>query len=142
MIESSYRKQVVIDGHACILKVLDTIDQAVYNEIRDERIKDSEGCMLVYSITSRVSFIRIQEYRSLIRNLKERQKLSGHPGSPLITASPSFYGIMLVGNNSDQVTDREVSKQEGRALARNWGVNLWRFQQRTMSTWKRHFSTL
>lgn len=123
-IEDSYRKQVVIDNQSCMLEVLDTAGQEEYTALRDQWIRDGEGFVLVYSITSRSSFTRIQKFYNQIQRVKD----SGNAGSP---TGPSYLNpqlampaptgpvpVMLVGNKSDKVTERAVSSQEGQALAR------------------------
>ncbi|ROW13309.1 hypothetical protein VPNG_05442 [Cytospora leucostoma] len=122
-IEDSYRKQVVIDGQACMLEVLDTAGQEEYTALRDQWIRDGEGFVLVYSISSRSSFTRIKRFHQQIYRVKESTGHSpSYPGSP---TSPSGrtanVPIMLVGNKCDRVTEREVSTQEGSALARELG---------------------
>lgn len=128
-IEDSYRKQVVIDNQSCMLEVLDTAGQEEYTALLDQWIRDGEGFVLVYSITSRSTFTKIQKFYSHIQRVKE----SGNAGSPTI---PSYLGpqlspttptgpvpVMLVGNKSDKVTERAVSTQEGQALARELGCD-------------------
>lgn len=122
-IEDSYRKQVVIDGQSCMLEVLDTAGQEEYTALRDQWIRDGEGFVLVYSISSRSSFTRIQRFHHQIQRVKESSSSSpSYPGSPLMNSAPSgAVPIMLVGNKSDRVTEREVSTQEGQQLARDLG---------------------
>ncbi|KAI0440655.1 ras family protein [Xylaria telfairii] len=122
-IEDSYRKQVVIDGSACMLEVLDTAGQEEYTALRDQWIRDGEGFVLVYSISSRSSFTRIKRFHHQIQRVKEScQSSPTYAGSPIAAAVPaSAVPIMLVGNKSDRVTEREVSTQEGHALARELG---------------------
>ncbi|KAJ0120053.1 ras-2 protein [Diaporthe amygdali] len=122
-IEDSYRKQVVIDGQACMLEVLDTAGQEEYTALRDQWIRDGEGFVLVYSISSRSSFSRIKRFHHQIYRVKESTGgSSSYPGSPMAAAGgPINVPIMLVGNKSDRVTEREVSTQEGHALARELG---------------------
>ncbi|PWI75360.1 hypothetical protein PCL_06018 [Purpureocillium lilacinum] len=122
-IEDSYRKQVVIDGQPCMLEVLDTAGQEEYTALRDQWIRDGEGFVLVYSISSRSSFTRIKRFHHQIQRVKESCASSpSYPGSPISAASPQLpVPIMLVGNKSDRVTEREVSTQEGHALARELG---------------------
>ncbi|KAL2758696.1 hypothetical protein ACRALDRAFT_2098195 [Sodiomyces alcalophilus JCM 7366] len=122
-IEDSYRKQVVIDGQACMLEVLDTAGQEEYTALRDQWIRDGEGFVLVYAITSRPSFTRIKRFHHQIQRVKESVASSpSYPGSPIAATHPQApVPIMLVGNKSDRVTDREVSTQEGHALARELG---------------------
>jgi GTPase KRas protein len=122
-IEDSYRKQVVIDNQACMLEVLDTAGQEEYTALRDQWIRDGEGFVLVYSISSRSSFSRIRRFHHQIQRVKESCASSpSYPGSPISAVSPQTpVPIMLVGNKSDRVTEREVSTQEGHALARELG---------------------
>lgn len=126
-IEDSYRKQVQIDGQSCMLEVLDTAGQEEYTALRDQWIRDGEGFILVYSISSRSSFTRIQKFHHQIQRVKESAVAGSptYPGSPLSqTMGNQGYGpapIMLVGNKCDRVTEREVSTQEGQALAKSLG---------------------
>ena len=116
-----------------MLEVLDTAGQEEYTALRDQWIRDGEGFVLVYSISSRSSFTRIPRFHSQILRVKESSS-SGSPlnlgyassplHSPAISPGPSGVNqvpIMLVGNKSDRVTEREVSTQEGHALARELG---------------------
>ena len=130
-IEDSYRKQVVIDTQSCMLEVLDTAGQEEYTALRDQWIRDGEGFVLVYSITSRASFSRIGKFYSQIQRVKDSANASsptsaGYLPSPISPTMSSFSGpapVMLVGNKSDRVTEREVSTQEGNALAKELGCD-------------------
>ena len=123
---------MVIDTQSCMLEVLDTAGQEEYTSLRDQWIRDGEGFVLVYSITSRSSFSRIQKFYNQIQRVKESSNagspsggsyLSG-PMSPVLGASGGGPApIMLVGNKSDRVTEREVSTQEGNALAKDLGCD-------------------
>ena len=129
-IEDSYRKQVVIDGASCMLEVLDTAGQEEYTALRDQWIRDGEGFVLVYSISSRSSFARIPRFHSQILRVKESSS-SGSPlglgysgsglHSPAMGSGQNTVPIMLVGNKSDRVTEREVSTQEGHQMAHQLG---------------------
>lgn len=110
-----------------MLEVLDTAGQEEYTALRDQWIRDGEGFILVYSISSRSSFTRIQKFHHQIQRVKESAAAGSptYPGSPLSqTMGNQGYGpapIMLVGNKCDRVTEREVSTQEGQALAKSLG---------------------
>lgn len=106
-----------------MLEVLDTAGQEEYTALRDQWIRDGEGFVLVYSISSRSSFTRITRFHNQIQRVKESSSSSpSYPGSPLSATGPQApVPIMLVGNKSDRVTEREVSTQEGHALARELG---------------------
>ena len=129
-IEDSYRKQVSIDGQSCMLEVLDTAGQEDYTALRDQWIRDGEGFVLVYCINSRTSFARIKKFFKSIHRVKESSQSGSpsFPGSPLSISSvtPGIYQpapVMLVGNKCDRITEREVSTQEGSALARELGCD-------------------
>jgi len=130
-IEDSYRKQVVIDSQSCMLEVLDTAGQEEYTALRDQWIRDGEGFVLVYSITSRSSFTRIRRFHSQIQRVKDSSSAgsptkAGYLSSPVtqnMMISGSQAPVMLVGNKSDRVTEREVSTQEGAALAKEMGCD-------------------
>merc|ERR1712010_395827 len=99
-IEDSYRKQVVIDNNSCLLEILDTAGQEEFTALRDQWIRDCEGFVLIYSITSRPSFEQISVF-------KDQDRIP----------------MMLVGNKCDLEEKREVSTQEGQDLARAFGAN-------------------
>ncbi|KZF21424.1 ras-like GTPase Ras2 [Xylona heveae TC161] len=131
-IEDSYRKQVVIDSQACMLEILDTAGQEEYTALRDQWIRDGEGFVLVYSVSSRSSFQRIRNFHEHITRVKESSSTGGqvgYPGSPLGSPSAGIpfnrknIPIMLVGNKTDRVTEREVSTQEGQQLSKELGCD-------------------
>ena len=66
--------------------------------------REGQGFILVYSIASRATFDRLDVFRQAMLKVK-RQK-------------PVF---MLVGNKCDKNLEREVSREEGAALARQFG---------------------
>jgi len=101
-IEDSYRKQVVIDDHPCVLEVLDTAGQEEYTALRDQWIRDGEGFLLVYSISSRSTFERVERFHDQITRVKDTEPVP----------------LMLVGNKCDKITEREVSREEGMNMAR------------------------
>ena len=112
-----------------MLEVLDTAGQEEYTALRDQWIRDGEGFVLVYSITSRNSFSRIQRFHAQIQRVKESSN-AGSPTGPSYLSSPlppTLYGgpapVMLVGNKSDKQYEREVSMAEGLAMAKELGCD-------------------
>jgi len=101
-IEDSYRKQVVIDDQPCILEVLDTAGQEEYTALRDQWIRDGEGFLLVYSITSRSTFERVEKFRTQILRVKETDRVP----------------MVLVGNKCDIINKRDITREEGYFLAK------------------------
>lgn len=113
-----------------MLEILDTAGQEEYTALRGQWMRDGEGFILVYSITSRASFTRIQKFFNQIQRVKEETMTSSPtiPGSVVPTsfkaAAPAAPSpVMLVGNKVDRITEREVSIQEGQALAKELGCD-------------------
>ena len=112
-----------------MLEVLDTAGQEEYTALRDQWIRDGEGFVLVYSITSRSSFTRINKFYQQIKMVKESASSGSPTGATYLSSSlnspvASSSGpvpVMLVGNKSDKAVERAVSSQEGYALAKELG---------------------
>eukprot|EP01083_Nonionella_stella_P079323 217572_1 len=103
-IEDSYRKLVVIDGHVCLLDILDTSGQEEYAAMRSQFITEAQIYIIVYSITNRDSFEEAISLRDRIRMTIEDER-----------------PIVLVGNHCDLEEERVVSTEEGRNLVTEWG---------------------
>jgi len=101
-IEDSYRKQLEVDGVACMLDVMDTAGQEEYSALRDSYMKTGQGFVLVYDITSSTSFDLATKLHTQILRLKEDT-----PEIPII----------LVGNKSDLEKVRKVPADKGKAFA-------------------------
>ncbi|KAF8242526.1 ras-domain-containing protein, partial [Wilcoxina mikolae CBS 423.85] len=116
-----YRKQAVMDGRSVIFEILDTAGQEEYAGLRDQWIGESQGFLVCYSISSRSSFIRIPKEQQMEHMA---QKTS-----------------VLVGMKSDKSTDREVSKEEGEELAKEFGVPFIETSAKTCENVQRAFFT-
>ncbi|KAG9240412.1 ras family-domain-containing protein [Calycina marina] len=109
-IEDSCTIDVVVDDQQCTFEILDTAGVDEYSNLIDGWIRGNDGFILVYSISSRLSFARIQGLYDQIQQIK---KLN-HPHIN------SQVPITLVGNKVD-ITKRMVSFLEGKDMARNLG---------------------
>ena len=109
-IEDSYVIKVVVNDQQCTLEIIDTAGVDEYSHFRDEWIRANEGFILVYSISSRPSFTRIQGLYDQIQQIKK----STHPHTS------SRVRIILVGNKVD-IAKRKVSLLEGEGMARKLG---------------------
>ncbi|TDL28832.1 ras protein [Rickenella mellea] len=105
-IEDAYRKQLVVDNRMCYVEVIDTAGQEEYATLRDQWVREGQGFILVYSIASRSTFERLEVFRQLMLRVKRNKPI-----------------FVLVGNKCDKSYEREVSREEGRALARSFGCN-------------------
>ncbi|EPZ31827.1 ras-related protein O-Krev-like protein [Rozella allomycis CSF55] len=104
-IEDSYRKQVEVDGQQCMLEILDTAGTEQFTAMRDLYMKNGQGFVLVYSITSMSTFKDLAELREQILRVKDTDKVP----------------MVLAGNKCDLEDDRAVPSEEGRNLASSWG---------------------
>ncbi|KAI9102858.1 small GTPase superfamily [Phlyctochytrium arcticum] len=104
-IEDSYRKQVEVDGQQCMLEILDTAGTEQFTAMRDLYMKNGQGFILVYSITSQATFSDLVELREQILRVKDTDKVP----------------MVLVGNKCDLEDDRVVSRDQGSSLASQWG---------------------
>lgn len=103
---------------------LDTAGQEEYTALRDQWIREGQGFLLVYSVTSRSSFEQVGRFRARIGRVKASSYSSRtRRGSslPPVLESSRPVPIILVGNNLDRVAEREVSSQEGLIRAKELG---------------------
>ncbi|PFH49232.1 hypothetical protein AMATHDRAFT_148105 [Amanita thiersii Skay4041] len=124
-IEDAYRKQLVVDNRMCFVEVIDTAGQEEYATLRDQWVREGQGFILVYSIASRATFNRLEGFRQSMRRVKR--------GDPI---------FMLVGNKSDKVQEREVSREEGAALARQFNCEFIETSAKTAQNVERVFTSL
>ena len=88
-----------------ILEILDTAGTEQFASMRDLYIKNGQGFLLIYSLLNRQTFTDLKPMRDQILRVKNADSV------PLI----------LVGNKSDMFDEREVSANEAKLLAEEWG---------------------
>jgi len=102
-IEDSYCKQCVIDGVDSTLDITDTAGQEEYRGLwGDKFMRNGDGFLCVYSITSRSSFEELEVFRDQILRAKDVDKCP----------------IIILGNKCDLQEYREVTEVEGREFAK------------------------
>lgn len=87
---------------------------------------EGEGFVLVYSITARATFERIERFRHQITRVKDSEQIP----------------IVLVGNKSDRANEREVSKEDGQALARRMGCKFVETSAKTRNNLEQAYYTV
>ena len=130
-IEDSYMIEVVVNDQQCTLEIIDTAGVDEYSHLRDEWIRANEGFILVYSISSRPSFTRIQGLYDHIQQIKK----STHPHTS------SQVPIILVGNKVD-IAKRKVSLLEGEDMARKLGCKFLETSAKDGENVKESFCTI
>ncbi|CAD6910348.1 unnamed protein product [Tilletia caries] len=112
----------------CLNHFVDTAGQEEYTALRDQWIREGEGFLLVYSIAARNTFERVERFRAQISRVKDQE--------------PHTVPIMLVGNKCDKVQEREVSKEEGQALANRLGCKFVESSAKTCVNVERAYYTV
>ncbi|CAX44207.1 GTP-binding protein, putative [Candida dubliniensis CD36] len=103
-IEDSYRKQCTIDDQQVLLDVLDTAGQEEYSAMREQYMRTGEGFLLVYSINSLNSFQELNSFYDQILRVKDSDDVP----------------VLVVGNKCDLEMERQVSYEDGLALANSF----------------------
>lgn len=104
-IEDFYRKEIEVDQAPCVLEILDTAGTEQFASMRDLYIKNGQGFVVVYSITSQHTFQDIKNMKEQILRVKNADRVP----------------VLLVGNKCDLDHQREVTVAEMEALAQLWG---------------------
>ena len=100
------------------IDILDTSGADVYSNLREGCIRQCQGFILVYDITSRSSFDFVQSLFSTILTIKHNEE----------NKKPT---LILVGNKSDQITKKRVDCKEGRDFAQRHGCQFFETSAKT-----------
>jgi small GTP-binding protein len=105
-IQDYFEKNMDLDGQSYSLKIIDTAGQDEMQGITDIGIKDAHACVIVYSVTSQVSFNDASKYRDKVISFSATGRAN----------------IVLAGNKCD-IVERTVPRKAGEDLARSWGCD-------------------
>jgi Ras family protein len=101
-IENEFEKTVKYKGKDYLVQILDTAGQDEFSVVDQRYINAMDGYVLIYSVTLRSSFEMIRVVRDKILN----------------TLGMDSVPVVIVGNKSDLHMQRQVTKEEGIALAK------------------------
>ncbi|KAN0030577.1 hypothetical protein ACTA71_009217 [Dictyostelium dimigraforme] len=106
-IEDSFTKNCKIDNFSYSLNILDSAGNEDYTAIRDQYLKNSDGFLIVYDISDRVSFEKTSELVDQIKMVKDVES----------------FPMVLIGNKCDLDSEgqRKVSIIEGSDLSKFYG---------------------
>lgn len=111
--DAAYVKQVQIDqdgnNFSCILSILDDSTLEEFSSFTEQWMKESDGFLLVYDVTSRVSF---EEAGNIYKKIIKLKKEHGNKQVP----------IVIVGNKCDLEDQRQVTQQEGMKYAQKCNI--------------------
>ncbi|KAK8888946.1 hypothetical protein M9Y10_033687 [Tritrichomonas musculus] len=103
-IQDYFEKKLVVDDKEYTTKIIDTAGQDEMQGITDIGIKDAQACIIVYSVTSQLSFNEVDKFRDKVKNF----------------AQDNNAKIVLVGNKCD-MQERVVTQDQGKQKAAEWG---------------------
>ncbi|TRY71379.1 hypothetical protein DNTS_033208 [Danionella cerebrum] len=104
-VEDTYRQVISCDKSICTLQITDTTGSHQFPAMQRLSITKGHAFILVYSISSKQS---LEELRSIFEQICQ------------IKSDVENFPIMLVGNKSDEMGNREVESSDGEAMARRW----------------------
>lgn len=98
-------KTVDVDGLRTKLQIWDTAGQERFRNITVSYFKGAHGVVLVYDIAERATFNSISHWMEQIKKHADEQ-----------------VNVILVGNKCDREALRQVTREEGAALARSYNL--------------------
>ena len=102
------KNKVLSNGEKLKVCFHDTSGQEKYHSLAFNYIKNAQGILLMYNITDRESFDKINSWLDSILEHKNKD-----------------FPILLLGNKCDLEEERQVSKEEGEKLAKELGLNFY-----------------
>eukprot|EP01136_Pigoraptor_vietnamica_P018263 Opistho-1_new@64539 len=107
-IEDSYTKTMELDGINCNLEITDTAGQEEYRGLwGDKFMRNGEGFLVVYAITSKQSFEKVEPLVQQLLRVKDTSKVP----------------VVVIGNKLDLASDREVPKDEADRKCKSLGID-------------------
>lgn len=97
-------KYLMVDGKSVKMQIWDTAGQDKFHAITRAYFRGAQGIMVVYDVTSRDTFNKVQLW---IDSIKE-------------SCNGKNIDVILVGNKTD--LEREVSEEEAKAVAQEYDV--------------------
>ncbi|XP_032067349.1 ras-related protein Rab-37 isoform X1 [Thamnophis elegans] len=98
-------KVVTVDDVKVKLQIWDTAGQERFRSVTHAYYRDAQALLLLYDITSKVSFDSIRAWLTEIHDYAQKDVV-----------------IMLLGNKADMSSERVIRTEDGESLAREYGV--------------------
>eukprot|EP00494_Astrolonche_serrata_P030377 UN30644 len=105
-IEDTFRKQMIVDRKPVLVEIWDTAGQEEYKFLMDMWIREGDGFVLVYDITSQHSFDRLEMILEKIVRVLDKET----------------FPCVIAGNKCDLEKHRVISKEKGQELADKWNA--------------------
>eukprot|EP00300_Choanocystis_sp_HF-7_P009130 c16276_g1_i1.p1 GENE.c16276_g1_i1~~c16276_g1_i1.p1 ORF type:complete len:215 (-),score=59.09 c16276_g1_i1:133-744(-) len=118
-------RTIELDGKRIKLQIWDTAGQERFRTITTAYYRGAMGILLVYDVTNQETF---QNIRNWMRNIEEN--------------AAETVNKILIGNKSDLEDKRQVSTQEGQALAAEFGIPFFETSAKTDENVEESFVTM
>jgi len=118
-------KTIELQGKYVKLQIWDTAGQERFRTITQAYYRGAMGILLIYDVTNAKSWSNV---RNWVRNIESN--------------APQTVNKILVGNKSDLTSLRQVSKQQGEQLAREYDMKFFETSARSNSNVQATFLTL
>lgn len=115
MAPSISEKPIEVNKQDILLKIWDTAGQERYMTLTKQYFQGLEGLLLVYDVTTRETFEKIQFW---IKNIQENLDITS-------------VKINLAANKVDKEKERKVSTEEGQELAKSLGIDYFEVSAKT-----------
>ena len=101
-------KDVTVENRKVKVQFWDTAGQEKYRSLASSYYKIANGAILVYDVTNRDTFLRINHWLEEIKNNTTKD-----------------LKVMLIGNKNDLLAQRQVGLEEGRTYAEERNLFFW-----------------
>lgn len=106
-IEDSYRTSKCIDGENFEINIIDTAGQEEFSALKDSYIRQGEAFVLVFSLTSKTSWLDLPPLRDSIYRILDKEK-------------SDYVSILLCANKKDLEQERQIATEEVKVVADDW----------------------
>jgi GTPase KRas protein len=100
-----------------LLDIFDTAGQEDFSAVRDSYMNTGDGFIIMYSIIDLKSFNEVPAIHAKLEMIQEGAKV---PGLITLLCLLNFVGV-IVGNKCDSDDARQVTTDQGKALASQFG---------------------
>ncbi|TFY62003.1 hypothetical protein EVJ58_g4147 [Rhodofomes roseus] len=116
-----YRCELIVDGHKCVLEILDTPGTEQFTALNEKYLKNARGFLLVFSLTQESSLRDIDSIRQQIYLAKGTEE-----DVPIVVVGTKLDLVRFLlapirrGSHEPQSNEREVPRATIHELAQSW----------------------
>jgi GTPase KRas protein len=104
--EEYNRKRFQVDDKMCIVDIFEIVDDVEYKAMRDQFTRCANGFLIMFDVTSRKSFDKLNECVEEVIRVKDVDQ----------------FPMCLIGNKCDLDLERVVSCEEAKNFAKDIGI--------------------